>query len=356
MFQLQFQDRLFSSLEDFTEAKPLGNPVADQAMAFCRAWLSGKEEFQQFTSGSTGRPKEILINRTQMKASAQATGAFFGMDEESLLCCCLHPAYIAGKMMLVRAMEWNCPVILIPPSSDPLSELAEERIPDLIAMVPLQIQQSLQNPISLLKLKKVKQVIIGGAPLSAPLKSELILNQIQAYQTYGMTETVSHIALAKIGTGELIYQTLPEVEIGVDDRQALWVKSPMSLGEKIQTNDVVRLGSAHEFQWIGRTDFVVNSGGIKLHPERIESKIEEAVVSHFPNARFFLKGIPDPKFGEKLVLIIESAEKNEIQANHLLSQLTELLPPYECPKAVYFLSVFSQTGSGKIDRNMSIPQ
>ncbi|MFC3414264.1 AMP-binding protein [Algoriphagus hitonicola] len=355
MFQLQYQDKRFSSVQDFEKVEPFDIEVLDQAIQFCREWLSGKENFEQYTSGSTGKPKKINLTRIQMQASAQATGAFFQINSKSLLLCCLNPAYIAGKMMLVRAMEWNCPMVLVNPSSDPLSEIEDSQIPDFLAMVPLQIQQSLQNPSSFAKLKKVQQLIIGGAPLSPQLKMEMVLNKIQAYQTYGMTETVSHIAIAKIKSEELIYQTLPKVEIGVDDRGALWVKGPMSKNEKIQTNDAVRLRSDNEFQWLGRIDFVVNSGGVKLHPELIEPKIEKTVNTYFFGSRFFLTGTPDPKFGEKLVLFIESSQADSNKATHLLNELKKNLSAFECPKAIYLIAQFKETESGKIDRKLNIP-
>lgn len=354
MFQLQFQNLHFTSKEDFQQTEISGIEVLDAAIGFCRDWLSGEVNFEQETSGSTGKPKKINLERVQMQASARATGAFFQTNAESILCCCLNPAYIAGKMMLVRAMEWNAPLILLRPSSDPLSEIKESQLPEFLAMVPLQVQQSIQNPDSLAKLKKVKHLIIGGAPLSAQLREKIILNEIQAYQTYGMTETVSHIALAKINENELVYQTLPGVAIGLDNRGTLWVKSPMSKNKKIQTNDVVRLLSETEFQWLGRTDFVVNSGGVKLHPELIESKIEKTVNSFFPGSRFFLTGIPDPKFGEKLVLLIESEDQDSKKATLLLQKLKSNLPALECPKDILINVEFKETESGKIARKIAI--
>ena len=164
-----------------------------------------------------------------------------------------------------------------------------------------------------------------------------------------MTETVSHIALAKIHSGDLIYQVLPSVQIGVDERNSLWIKSPMSGTEKIQTNDVVELVSREEFKWIGRTDFVVNSGGIKLFPEMLEKKTESILREILAERDFFYFGAPDEKLGQKLVLYIESEPENTMAAR-ILSQLQNILGKYEVPKEVRFISRFIRTPNGKINR------
>src|SRR5690606_30000600 len=123
-------------------------------------------------------------------------------------------------------------------------------------------------------------------------------NGIHAWQTYGMTETVSHIALARIAKEQLVYTTLPGVEIGLDMRGALWVKSPMSGVEKVQTNDLVELKTDKHFVWLGRTDFVINSGGIKLHPELLEQKLEPLVHKFFPGSKFFFFGEKNERLGQ----------------------------------------------------------
>lgn len=183
--------------------------------------------------------------------------------------------------MLVRAMVWDCPIWLIEPKSNPFSDLDNDISPDFVAMVPLQVETCLGDPKALIKLKKISHLIIGGAPLSQSLKSQLIENKISAWQTYGMTETVSHIALAKIDKGELEYQTLPNVEIGQDSRGTIWIKSPMSGPEQIQTNDLVELTSETSFKWQGRVDFVINSGGVKFHPELLEKQSEVIIDAFF---------------------------------------------------------------------------
>ncbi|TFV94245.1 acyl-CoA synthetase [Algoriphagus kandeliae] len=348
MFQLHFENQIFRTPEDFRSSSD--NEVLQQALSFCRDWMEGIETFIQKTSGSTGVPKEIEITRKQMIASAQATGDFFQIKSSDLLLACLHPNYIAGKMMLVRAIIWDAPLILVEPSSDPLQRIPNTIHPDFVAMVPLQVENSLKNQDSKRKLQQIKHILIGGAPCSAQLQKQLAENEIQAWQSFGMTETVSHIALAKITGAPLWYHPLPGVKIGQDERETLWIESPMSRNQRIQTNDRITFNSSGNFQWLGRVDFVVNSGGIKLFPEVLEQQIEVEMDNFFPGKRYFLGGIPDPTLGEKLVLLIESSEKDRQKAEILLRQLTSKISRYERPREVVFLTHFEETSSGKINR------
>lgn len=350
MFQLHFRNQIFQSKADFESVETTLPAIAKAAFSFCQSWLSGENNFSQKTSGSTGTPKKIELTRHQMLTSANATGAFFNTNSKTKLLCCLNPEYIAGKMMLVRAMVWNCPIWLVEPKSNPFQGLSDDISPDFVAMVPIQVEAILGISQSLAKLQKVSNLIIGGASISQKLKNQLFKTNISAWQTYGMTETVSHVALAKLGEGDLEYQTLPGVEIGQDERGALWVKSPMSGPEKIHTNDLVELRSNTSFQWLGRVDFVINSGGIKLHPELLEQKSEFLVQEFFPNTRFFYHGEKDEKLGERLVLILEKTESDEELAKLLQTRMKGILGNFETPKKIYFVPSFIQTDSGKINR------
>lgn len=350
MFQLRIGQNVFQNPEDFSGDMEGFSGNEKAAITFCKFWLAGNQTFSQQSSGSTGTPKTIELHRDQMIASATATGDFFNANESIRLLCCLNPAYIAGKMMLVRAMVWNCEIELAEPTSDPLREINEENLPDFVAMVPLQIQTIFEEPESLEKLRKIKHIIIGGAPLSEKLKSQIVSNRIKAFQTYGMTETVSHIALAKIDFGTLMYQTLKNVEIGQDVRGALWVKSPMSGPERIQTNDLVKIKSENSFVWIGRADFVINSGGVKIHPELLEAKSESLISGLFPDSPFFFYGLKDPKLGEKLALFIQSDPNNSKKAKLLQKELKLRLDRFEVPKEIHLILKFEITNTGKLDR------
>lgn len=346
MFQLRYQSYYYSKSQALPNLEELPE-FAQVAFAFCKDWLAGQETVSQQTSGSTGAPKLQVLRRTQMEVSAAATGAFFGATTSGHLLCCLNPAYIAGKMMLVRAMVWDCPITLVEPSANPLLGLAEQF--SFVALVPLQVAACLADEKSRKLLQFIPHVLIGGAALPHKIQQELVQQGIRAWQSFGMTETVSHIALAEIGEGELVYQALPGVDIGINEQHCLWIQSLMSGTEKIQTNDQIELRSINTFTWLGRIDFVVNSGGIKLFPEQLEGRIAPLLEETCPGCAYFLFGEKDSRFGEQLVLYVEGTveEKERLE---LEEGLGYILGKYEVPKKIYFKAAFAYTPTRKIIR------
>jgi O-succinylbenzoic acid--CoA ligase len=292
-------------------------------------------------------PKEVWLSRQQLEVSAVATGAFFGANANFSLLCCLNPAFIAGKMMLVRALVWNCKVTLIEASSDPLAGLKEPF--SLIAMVPLQVATSLAHVDRLPQLQALKALLVGGAPLPYAVQEEISKHGIAAWQTFGMTETVSHFALAKITKEELVYHCLPGVQIGLDEEDNLWVQSPMSGTGKIATRDKIELRSKNSFVWLGRADFRVNSGGIKLFPEQLEQKVAQLMHALLPGVAYFFYGEIDPLLGEQLVMYLETSPNSPSLLN-LEKELREQVGKYEVPKIIYGRPSFVYTPSGKINR------
>ena len=321
-----------------------------QAFSFCQQWLEGVESFELKTSGSTGKPKKIQVNRKQMEISAEATKAFFGIYRSSTLFCCRNTDLIAGKMMLVRAMQWNADLIFTKPKENPLEDLWIDSPFDFSAMVPLQVEACLSKDVSLIKLKNIRALIIGGAPSSATLREKIVYEKINAYQTYGMTETVSHIALAPISKDELVYQILPSVSIGTDNTGRLWIKAPMANEEILETNDLVELLNNSQFKWLGRADFTINSGGLKIQPEILEPQLLPIVVQHFGEISFFVFGKKDEKLGTKLVLLIEGREMDKNASKPFLNDLKENLRKYHVPKEILAIDKFVRTESGKINR------
>jgi o-succinylbenzoate---CoA ligase len=188
MFQIRYQSYYYSKSQPLPNLEELPE-FAQVAFAFCRDWLAGQETFTQQTSGSTGAPKLQVLSRTQMEASAVATGAFFRTTTRSHLLCCLNPAFIAGKMMLVRAMVWDCPITLVEPSANPLLGLAEQFT--FVALVPLQVEAGLAEEKSRKLLQSIPHVLIGGAALPHKTQQGLVQQGIRAWQSFGMTETVS---------------------------------------------------------------------------------------------------------------------------------------------------------------------
>ncbi len=320
-----------------------GEPYEESIGNFLLDWVDATKSIVVKTSGSTGKPKPIKLLKNHMRNSALATGEFFGLLPGNTSLLCLSCDYIAGKMMLVRAMVLGLDIYLTEPKSNPLERFKNNQDFDFCAMVPLQVQALLDQ------MQKVKKLIIGGAPLSSRLKKDLVHTNTEIYETYGMTETITHIAIKHIGKGaeNNNFKALPGVIFTIDDRGCLIICAPKISIEKVITNDVVELISETEFIWLGRYDHVVNSGGVKLFPEVIESKLNEVI-----DRPYFVAGIEDEVLGQKLILIIETDGSNEyelLQFNSIKS-----LEPYERPKDIFYLEHFIRTDSGKVHRDFTL--
>lgn len=354
MFQLQIGLQSFSKRAEFPIHLEEYAEYERVAIQFCVDWLDGIEVFDQQTSGSTGIPKIIQLTRQQMEASASATAKFFDIQTKPHLLCCLNPAYIAGKMMLVRALVWNTSVRVIAPSSNPLNEENTEKLPNFIALAPIQIDTILKNPLSNERLKRIKHIIIGGAPINEASKNLLVSHEIKAFQTFGMTETVSHVALAPIEKGKLTYQLLPNVKIGQDERGAIWIQSPATCHKIIQTNDLITILGDGKFYWLGRADFIINSGGIKIFPDILEQKIRPILSTYFETVSYFFFGLEDEKLGQKLILLIETSSNDSDLIRQLLEDFNKQLEWYEVPKKILLITKFILTPTGKTDRLQTI--
>ncbi|MFE3847667.1 AMP-binding protein [Flavobacterium sp. LB3P45] len=296
---------------------------------FILDWFDNKSYLELNTSGTTGAPKIIRIEKQAMVNSALATGDFFNLSPGDRTLHCLPTKYIAGKMMFVRSFILGLDMDFVAPSSHPL--LHNEIKYDFVAMVPLQAQNSL------LELKNVKKMIVGGAKMSKSLEKSLSKLKTETYETYGMTETITHIAAKK--TGEKYFTILPNIKIYQDDRNCLVINAPKISSETIVTNDLVELINESQFEYLGRIDNVINSGGIKLIPEQIEDKLFNKIHS-----RFFVTGIQDPVLGEKVIVVIEGEKQN------LDESTFDELDKYEKPKEIFYVSKFIETHNGKIKR------
>lgn len=298
--------------------------------SFLLDWLDDKETIQLTTSGTTGTPKVITIKKQSMVHSAIATGNYFNLHPQDKALLCLPARYIAGKMMIVRSMMLGLELDIMVPTSH-LDDLLPHKIYDFVAIVPLQAENSLE------KLHQFKKIIIGGAKVSDDLASKLKEIKSDIYETYGMTETITHIAAKKIG--EAFFNILEHVSITTDDKSCLVIDVPSISDEKVVTNDIVTILNANQFKWIGRYDNVINSGGIKLFPEQIEAKLASKISN-----RFFIIGQPDDILGSRVVLVIEG-EQFDIDAT-----LFDTLEKFEKPKEVLFAPEFVETETKKINR------
>ena len=320
-----------------------------KTFSFIKNWLKGVESFKLHTSGSTGKPKEITLTRNQLQQSAKRTIAALGVSENDTAFVCLDTKYIAGKMMLVRALEGNMKIIAVEPVSNPLQKLSPQTTISFAAFVPLQLQEMLKHTDCIQKLNQMKAIIIGGGAVNTSLQKETKKLSCPVYATYGMTETVSHIALQRLNGREASdhFTVLPGIIIEVDDRGCLVIQLP-EFEQKIVTNDLVELMAPNGFRWLGRLDNVINSGGFKISPEKIEKIVENSCNELTMGKSFFICGLPDDRLGQKLVLAIEgypvSGEKK------ILSALKQHLHPYEVPKQIFYIREFIRTDTGKINR------
>lgn len=299
---------------------------------FLLDWFDDKSYIDMYTSGTTGNPKTIRVEKDAMVKSAISTGDFFDLQPGDRVLHCLPTNYVAGKMMFVRSFILGLDMDFVAPSSNPL-EYNDEKY-DFAAMVPLQAKNAIK------KLSNIKKVIIGGVKIHKSLEQELVKLPIQIFETYGMTETITHIAAKKVGVEA--FTALPNVTVSVNENQCLEILAKNIGEEKIVTNDIVKLISDTQFIWLGRFDNVINSGGIKIMPEQVESKLSTLIPR-----RYFVNGEPDDILGEKVVLYVEGEKIN------IDDFVFEVLDKYEKPKEVIFIPKFKETATGKIMREES---
>ncbi|GGI57799.1 AMP-binding protein [Winogradskyella haliclonae] len=307
-------------------------------------WLNDDDFVFAETSGSTGVPKRIKLQKQAMVNSAIATGDFFGLKPGDKALNCLSSSYIAGKMMLVRAMILGLEIDCETPDSKPLFDTNKGY--DFCAMVPMQVSESIE------KLDTIKTIIIGGSKIVPSLLERIKNSPLKFYETYGMTETVTHIAIKPLETltqkGEDFFKALPTVKFTQDKRDCLIIDAPKLMDVPLITNDVVELKSDKEFKWLGRFDNVINSGGVKLFPEQIEQKLLPIIKK-----RIIVCAEPDDKFGEKVILIVETTDNISEELKTKI-YTTKSLHKYEIPKHIYTTDQFVDTFNGKVQRQRTI--
>jgi O-succinylbenzoic acid--CoA ligase len=264
---------------------------------FLKNWFDETDFIITHTSGSTGIPKEIRLAKTSMRNSAQMTNAFFELDETKTALLCLPASYIAGKMMLVRAIVGGFNLVTVEPKANPFENL---EIPiDFTAITPYQLHYS----IDALKQKKVKNIIVGGGHVNFKLEALAETIPSSMFETYGMTETCSHIALRQFNGIEKsdVFSILKGVTIRQNEQDCLVISAPHLFENEIITNDIVEIIDDSSFRWLGRIDSTINSGGIKIYPELVEKKLESIITSNF-----FISSIADEVYENQIVLIIET--------------------------------------------------
>ncbi len=319
----------------------IANPLMYDAMLFLKEWFSDARYIGLQTSGSTAKPKKIQVTREQMLQSAKMTLSFLQLKEGDTALLCLSPKFIAGKMMIVRALVGGLHLFVSPSEKEPLKAL-ESNI-DFAAMVPLQFLRLAQNEAESLQL--IQSLLLGGAALSPEIEKIATSFETQIFHTYGMTETLSHIALRKITGLESIeyFQVLDGIQIAQDERGCLKVKAAYLTDGWLQTNDKVELLDNNRFIVLGRMDDIINMAGMKMFPQQIERKI-----ASFCEFNFAIVGVSDERSGQLPVLIIE-ADLSTKELFGLWNNLEEQLHAHEMPRKIVLFESFPMLDSGKID-------
>lgn len=319
----------------------------DAVLSLYDAWKSGLPEISLSTSGSTGPPKVISLSREALRASVQLTREAFDLDSNDFFLCNLNTDYIGGKMMVIRAAEIDCDLMAVQPSSNPFEDLKNQtslfsrnRGNNFFSFVPLQLQNILDNPDHTGLLRTAKAILVGGAPVAESTRQKIQELDLPVFETYGMTETISHIALKDLRTEDIFFTALKGVSLDTDAHGCLKIKSPSTSGQWITTHDVVELVSPERFILKGRRDHIINSGGVKIQAE----EVERAIARAFPLlGNFFCCGLPDPVLGQRLVLVVEGEGPGPDLS------LPDL-PRYHVPKEIICVKEFIKTPSGKTDK------
>lgn len=336
-----------------TEAAP-DHPYFLRAYEFMSSWLDGQTQFTLHTSGSTGTPKDILIARSQLSSSALMTGAALDLPAGTKALVCLNVSYIAGVMMLVRGLELGWELSIIEPVSNPLMDMDWDVSFDFVSMVPLQLAACLTNEKTKNHVNNLGKILLGGAPVDVSLQKQINELDVPVYQSYGMTETVSHVALKKLNfpVKEDDYTVLPDIAFGLDERGCLFLSGAVTNGEKIQTNDLVDITSETTFNWLGRIDNVINSGGVKIVLDKVDEVVAEVFYELRYNNNFFSWYETDEKLGQKLILIVQETD-HPVSATVILDEIRKRISAYETPKHVYFAVEFIKTPTDKIDKRQT---
>lgn len=339
---------------------------------FLSEWQNDSPFLEVKTSGSTGKPKLLMVEKCRMRASAKNTCSFLGLTSKDIALLCMPLDYIAGKMMVVRSLETKMKLINVKPSSHPLASFVGKSVlPTFAAMVPSQVYNSLKVPAEKEILKKISHIIIGGGAIDENLEDELKDFPNSIWSSYGMTETLSHIALRSISgpNSSLWYRPFEGVSLRQTEDGCLIIDAPKIATETLVTNDIVEFNEdGSRFKIIGRKDNVIISGGIKFHIEEIEKKIDLYLKQNLgveEQFSFMITSRKNPEFGEVIVMLYErklqfynnSAEETvdeKSQDEQLKSEIEEsikkALTKYERPKLYIAVDKLPKTETGKPDR------
>jgi O-succinylbenzoic acid--CoA ligase len=309
-------------------------------------WEAGERFFSFNTSGSTGAPKTIQHTRALLEWSALQTGKAIQVRQHDHQLICLPLDKTAGFMQVVRSLVWKIPMTIVAPSADPISGLPAEHPFTVVSLTPMQLSAVMHTDTGRDRLRRFRVILIGGEAVQADLESTCLDAGVDFLHTYGMTETASHIALRRAGTAG--FRLLDGVQIQVneaDGHLAIALEDFPEMGW-LHTRDLAERLPDGTFRLIGRLDNAINSGGVKIIPEPVESALAESGL--LPGRSLALIGMPDAQFGQRCVLAV-SGEPSQPDWSALRA-VCEKVQRYSTPRAVFFLAEWPVSDNGKLLR------
>jgi len=320
---------------------------------FLSEWNNDSPLLRVHTSGSTGKPKPIWVEKQRMLNSARITCDFLGLQKHDTALLCMPLDYIAGKMVVVRTLERGMQLLSVKPSGHPLSSESLQQLENperpitFAAMVPLQVYNSLQIPEERKRLMQIKHLIIGGGAIDEKLSEELKNFPNAVWSTYGMTETLSHIALRRLNGPQATewYTPFEGIEVCLNHEKCLTIHAPAVCNQTLITNDIAELQTFKtdeneafvRFRIIGRKDNVIDSGGVKIQIEEVERTLKPHLTGDFA-----ITSITDEKFGEAVVLLTTLTDITIVD-----TICKKILPKFWQPRHIFHTDNIPQTETGK---------
>lgn len=318
---------------------------------FVADWFEHPDKnIEVFSSGSTGAPK--LINHTEqaMLHSARMTCEALALKQGSTALLCLPATKISGMMMIVRCIQNKMKMYCAKPSLSPLTGVEDEGHIDFSSFTPAQFYEIIDSDKAFERAQSISKIILGGEEVRGVMKKRILLMVNEIYSTFGMTETISHIALKRLNgpKPDPFYKVLPGISVSSGENDCLVIEAPLLGQPHLQTNDIVRIINADEFEWLGRKDHVINSGGIKISPEQMESRLAAQIT-----IPFFIGGLADGRLGERLVLMVEAKQLKPEELNSIKAAVMQVDKIYR-PKEIRLVAELARTETGKIKRKESL--
>jgi len=348
---------IFQDPDGFLVATGENSDYEAKVLSICRQWDEGQSTFTLHTSGSTGPSKSIVVSRQQIESSILLTQQTFQLESNDIAFCCWSVDTVGGLMMVLRARHLGMELWVLEPQIQPFQSMEKYRSlffstgkSVLYAFVPAQLDAIKQDPTSYPFLHRAKAILIGGAPMAPSLTNWVMEQNMPFYATYGMTETVSHVAIQQLAPHhDPGFHPLPSVQLREGSEGNLEILSPTSGPEWLVTRDTVEWLEPPYFRITGRLDSIINSGGVKIQLQQIDESVGQWVASRQWRGAFFAWGLPDAQWGQKLVVFFEGNEPpGEI---HLFwENVADVLPKYWKPKEFILLPQFDYTTSQKIDK------